>query len=49
MTTGAWLMMLVWCGSVTLVTGYFLYRVLTTKKKREPDSYSGNDNNDLAR
>jgi hypothetical protein len=24
--------------------GYFFYRVLTTKKKPEPDSYSDNDN-----
>jgi hypothetical protein len=23
--------------------GYFFYRVLTTKKRQEPDSYSGND------
>lgn len=29
--------------SVSLVTGYFFYRVLTTKKKTEPDSFSDND------
>ncbi len=28
---------------VTLVTGYLFYRILTTKKKEEPDSYSEND------
>lgn len=28
---------------VTVVTAYFFYRVLTTKPKPEPDSFSEND------
>lgn len=28
---------------ITFITGYFFYKVLTTKKKAEPDSYSEND------
>ena len=43
MTTPALIMMLTWTSIVTFFCGYFLYRVLTTKKKREPDSYSEND------
>lgn len=46
MTTSALLMMLGWMGLVTLVTGYFFWKVLTIKKKPEPDSYSGNDDKD---
>lgn len=29
--------------SVTLISGYFFYRVLVTPPKPEPDSYSEND------
>lgn len=29
--------------TVICITGYFFYRVLTTKPKPEPDSYSEND------
>jgi hypothetical protein len=36
------LMLLAVC-TVTAFTAYFFFRVLTTKPKREPDSYSGND------
>lgn len=43
MSTGALVMMISWCGVVTLVTGYFFYRVLTAKKKDEPDSFTEND------
>jgi hypothetical protein len=35
--------MLSWCGLVTIATAYFFYKVLTTKKKSEPDSYTDND------
>jgi len=28
---------------ITIVTGYFFYKVLTTKPKEEPDSFSEND------
>lgn len=28
---------------ITVITGYFFYKVLTTKPKAEPDSYSEND------
>jgi hypothetical protein len=36
------LVTLVW-GSVTFITGYFFYKVLTTPSKTEPDSFSDND------
>ncbi len=29
--------------TVTIITGYFFYKVLTTPPKPEPDSYSEND------
>ncbi len=29
--------------SVTIITGYFFYKVLVTPPKPEPDSYSEND------
>lgn len=29
--------------TVTAITGYFFYRVLTTPPRKEPDSYSAND------
>lgn len=34
MTTSGLIMMLTWCGIVTIVTGYFFYKVLTAKKKK---------------
>jgi len=43
MSTPALIMMLTWTGSVTIITAYLFYRVLTAKKKEEPDSYSEND------
>lgn len=36
------LMISVWT-LVTVITGYFFYRVLTSKKRSEPDSYTEND------
>lgn len=30
-------------GIVIAITAYFFYKVLTTKPKQEPDSYSEND------
>ena len=35
-------------GTVTAVTGYFFYLVLSTPPKQEPDSYEDNDE-DLVR
>lgn len=38
--------LIMWITTITVVTGfcgYFFYKVLTTKKKDEPDSYSDND------
>jgi hypothetical protein len=43
MKLSALIMMLIVQGSVVCITGYFFYRVLTTKPKPEPDSYSEND------
>ena len=43
MTTSGLIMMLTWCGIVTFMAGYFLYRVITAKKKDEPDSFKDND------
>ena len=43
MNTSALLMMILTEGTVALITGYFFYRVLTTKKHAEPDSYTDND------
>ena len=43
MTTAAILMMAISQITVTLVTGYFFWKVLTSPPKPEPDSYSEND------
>lgn len=43
MSTSALVLMIsVWV-CVTLITGYFFYRVLTSKKHSEPDSFTEND------
>lgn len=43
MSTSALILMVsVWI-IVTVITAYFFYKVLTTKKHTEPDSYSDND------
>jgi len=34
MTTSGLIMMLIWCGIVTIVTSYFLCKVLTIEKKK---------------
>ena len=43
MNTSALVLMILSMGTVTLLTGYFFYRVLTSKKRPEPDSYIEND------
>jgi hypothetical protein len=43
MNTEALITMIATQGIVIGFTGYFFYRVLTTKPKSEPDSYSEND------
>jgi len=43
MSTGALAMMLITEISITVITGYFFYKVLTTKKHEEPDSFTDND------
>ncbi|MBF0694545.1 MAG: hypothetical protein IR153_05765 [Flavobacterium sp.] len=43
MNTEALITMIAAQGIVILFTGYFFYRVLTTKPKTEPDSFSDND------
>lgn len=43
MNTEALIMMITTQGIVTLLTGYFFYRVLTTKPKSEPDSFTENN------
>lgn len=43
MSTDGHTMMLVTEIAVTLITAYFFFKILFTKKHEEPDSYSGND------
>lgn len=43
MKTEALIMMLITISAVTAVTAYFFIKVLTSKPKQEPDSYSEND------
>ncbi|MDC0579386.1 hypothetical protein OAP11_01345 [Bacteroidia bacterium] len=43
MSNSALILMIVVQVSVTLISGYFFYRVLVTPPKPEPDSYSEND------
>jgi len=43
MTNSAFWMMLITQVTVTAVTIYFFYRVLTAPDRPEPDSYSDND------
>lgn len=47
MNTTALIMMVSVESVITLLTTWFFYKVLTTKPKPEPDSFS--DNNDLKR
>jgi hypothetical protein len=43
MSTSGLITMLVTEISITLITGYFFFKVLFDKPKSEPDSYSDND------
>jgi hypothetical protein len=43
MSTGALTMMLITEISVVIITAFFFYKVLTTKKHSEPDSFTEND------
>jgi len=43
MKTEALIMMIVTISVITSVVVYFFVKVLTTKPKQEPDSYSEND------
>ena len=43
MKTEAIITMVLAQGIVIAITAYFFYRVLTTKPKEEPDSYTEND------
>ena len=43
MKTEALITMLIAVGTVTAVTGYFFYLVLSTQPKKEEDSYNEND------
>jgi hypothetical protein len=44
MNTSALILWLTTIGIITFVTLYFFAKVLFTKPKQEPDSYSENDN-----
>lgn len=44
MSNGALTLMLLVQISVTIVTGFFFWKVLKTPPKPEPDSYDDNDN-----
>jgi hypothetical protein len=43
MSTGAIIMMVTTQSVFVIVTGYFFFKVLTTKPSSEPDSFSDND------
>ena len=43
MTTSALILMIVIQLSVTVITGYFFFKVLKTPARHEPDSFSEND------
>lgn len=43
MNSSALTLMLLATGIVTLLTGYFFWRVLTAPPRKEPDSFSEND------
>lgn len=43
MKTAALITMILTLGIVTIITLYFFYKVLRTPPKKEPDSYSEND------
>jgi hypothetical protein len=43
MNTSALILMIASESIITFLTAYFFYKVLTTKPRPEPDSYSEND------
>jgi hypothetical protein len=43
METPALILVIVVWSAVTLITGFFFYKVLTIKPNPEPDSFSDND------
>jgi hypothetical protein len=43
MSNSAFITMIIVQVTVTIITGYFFYKVLTTPPRPEPDSYSEND------
>ncbi|MDA8132307.1 MAG: hypothetical protein M0011_12460 [Elusimicrobia bacterium] len=43
MSSSALLMMVLAEGTITVMTVYFFWKVLTIPPKPEPDSYAGND------
>lgn len=43
MTTSALILMILVQLSVTIITGYFFYKVLKTPPRHEPDSFDEND------
>jgi len=47
MSSSGLITMLVTEISITLITGYFFFKVLFGKPKSEPDSYSDNDSEEL--
>lgn len=49
MSTAALTTMVLAQGFFTFFAVYFLYRVMTTPPKKEPDSYSENDDDEVAR
>lgn len=44
MSSGAFTLMLLVQLSVTIITGFFFWKVLKTPPRPEPDSYDDNDN-----
>jgi hypothetical protein len=44
MSTGAFVLMVAVQLTVTLITGFFFWKVLKTPPKAEPDSFADNDN-----
>ncbi|MBL7898570.1 MAG: hypothetical protein JNJ99_08555 [Crocinitomicaceae bacterium] len=43
MNSGTLILIIIVWSAVTIITGYFFWKVLTTKKHGEPDSYTEND------
>lgn len=43
MSNSAFITMIIVQVTVTIITGYFFYKVLTTPPRPEPDSYAEND------